>query len=55
MPPAFRRSQVSQAVGQISDAVQSNSAAAEESAATSEDLSHQAAVLNQLVSGFTLR
>lgn len=47
--------QVNQAVSQISDVVQSNSATAEESAATSEELSNQAAVLNGLVGGFTLR
>lgn len=47
--------QVSVAVGQISEVVQSNSATAQESAATSEELSNQAAVLKQLVGGFTLR
>lgn len=47
--------QVNQAVSQISEVVQSNSATAEESAATSEELSNQAAVLKQLVGGFTLR
>ena len=47
--------QVTLAVSQISEVVQSNSATAEESAATSEELSHQAAVLKQLVGGFTLR
>lgn len=47
--------QVTLAVSQISEVVQSNSATAEESAATSEELSNQAAVLKQLVGGFTLR
>lgn len=47
--------QVTLAVSQISEVVQSNSATAEESAATSEELSNQAALLNRLVGGFTLR
>lgn len=47
--------QVTLAVSQISEVIQSNSAAAEESASTSEELSNQAAVLNQLVEGFTLQ
>lgn len=47
--------QVNQAVSQISDVVQSNSSTAEESAAVSQELSGQAAVLNHLVEGFTLR
>ncbi|MCI8356834.1 MAG: HAMP domain-containing protein [Lachnospiraceae bacterium] len=47
--------QVSEALSQISNVVQSNTAAAEESAVTSRELSEQAARLQQLVSGFSLR
>lgn len=47
--------QVSEAISQISNVVQSNTATAEESAAASRELSEQAAVLQQLVSSFSLR
>ena len=42
-------------IEQISTVVQTNVATAEESAATSEELSGQAAMLRELVSGFRLR
>lgn len=48
-------SQVAEAISQISNVVQSNTAAAEESAVSSRELSEQAAVLQQLVSSFSLR
>ncbi|MEG0839765.1 MAG: methyl-accepting chemotaxis protein [Hydrogenoanaerobacterium sp.] len=47
--------QVTQGVDQISSVVQTNSATAEESAAASEELSGQAAMLKNLVSGFKLK
>ncbi len=47
--------QVSEAISQISNVVQSNTATAEESAASSRELSEQAAVLQGLVSSFSLR
>ena len=47
--------QVNQGVDQISSVVQTNSATAEESAAASEELSSQAAILENLVSKFRLR
>jgi len=47
--------QVSEAIGQISNVVQSNTATAEESAVSSRELSEQAAVLQRLVSSFSLR
>ncbi len=47
--------QVSEALSQISNVVQSNTAAAEESAVSSRELSEQAARLQQLVSSFSLR
>lgn len=47
--------QVSEALSQISNVVQSNTATAEESAVSSRELSEQAARLQQLVSGFSLR
>ena len=47
--------QVSEAISQISNVVQSNTTTAEESAASSRELSEQAAVLQRLVSSFSLR
>ncbi|MEG2851970.1 MAG: methyl-accepting chemotaxis protein, partial [Hydrogenoanaerobacterium sp.] len=47
--------QVTQGVDQISSVVQTNSATAEESAAASEELSGQASMLKNLVSGFKLK
>lgn len=47
-------SQVTQGIDQISSVVQTNSATAEESAAASEELSGQAQILKELVSGFRL-
>ncbi len=47
--------QTTTGVDQISGVIQTNSATAEESAAASEELSGQAQVLKQLVSGFKLR
>lgn len=47
--------QVTESISQISDVVQSNTASSEESAASSEELSEQASVLQDLVSGFSLR
>ncbi len=47
--------QTTAGVDQISGVVQTNSATAEESAAASEELSGQAQILKQLVSGFKLR
>ena len=41
-------------VNQISEVIQNNSAAAEESSATSQELSAQAASLDDLVSKFVL-
>ena len=46
--------QVTVGVEQISGVVQTNSATAEQSAAASEELSGQAQMMNELVSGFTL-
>lgn len=46
--------QVALGIGQISGVVQNNSATAEESAATSQELSSQAAMLQQLVGSFRL-
>lgn len=46
--------QVAAGIGQISGVVQNNSATAEESAATSQELSGQAAMLQQLVGSFRL-
>ena len=48
-------SQITVGIDQISSVVQTNSATAEESAAASEDLSGQAAVLDQLFKKFRLR
>jgi len=42
-------------MNQISSVVQNNSATAEESAAASEELSGQAAILNNLMTRFTLK
>jgi len=47
--------QINIGISQISNVVQSNSASAQESAATSQELSSQAAVLENLVGSFTLR
>jgi len=47
--------QTTQGIEQISSVVQSNSATAEESAAASEELSGQAAMLQQLISQFRLK
>ena len=47
--------QVTEAISQISNVVQSNTASAQENAATSQELSEQAAILTQLVNGFSLR
>lgn len=47
-------SQITTGVDQISSVVQTNSATAEESAAASEELSSQATLLKQLISGFKL-
>lgn len=47
--------QVSEAISQISNVVQSNTTTAEESAVSSRELSEQAAVLQGLVSSFSLR
>ena len=46
--------QIAAGIGQISGVVQNNSATAEESAATSQELSGQAAMLQQLVGSFRL-
>ena len=46
--------QAAAGIGQISGVVQNNSATAEESAATSQELSSQAAMLQQLVGSFRL-
>ena len=48
-------SQINIGMNQISSVVQNNSATAEESAAASEELSGQAAVLNNLMTKFTLK
>lgn len=48
-------SQVTSGIDQISSVVQTNSATAEESAAASQELSGQAALLNQLVGQFKLK
>lgn len=48
-------SQVTEGIGQISSVVQTNSATAEQSAAASEELSGQAAVMNDLISKFRLK
>lgn len=48
-------SQIDQGITQVSTVVQMNSATAEESAASSEELSGQADMLLQLVSGFNLK
>lgn len=47
--------QVSETIGQISHVVQSNTSSAEESEISSKELSEQAARLQQLVNGFSLR
>ena len=47
--------QAEQGVSQISEVVQSNSAAAQQSSATSEELSAQAATLDELVGQFVLK
>ncbi len=46
--------QAEQGISQISEVVQNNSAAAQESSATSEQLSAQAATLDELVGQFIL-
>lgn len=48
-------SQITQAIEQISDVVQTNSATAQESAATSESLNSQAQVLEELVNRFDFK
>ena len=48
-------SQINIGMNQISSVVQNNSATAEESAAASEELSGQAAILNNLMTRFTLK
>jgi methyl-accepting chemotaxis protein len=47
--------QVTEAVKQIASVIQTNSANSEESAAASQELSSQAQILNDLVSGFILK
>lgn len=47
--------QAEQGIGQISEVVQNNSAAAQQSSATSEELSAQAATLDELVGQFVLK
>ena len=47
--------QVTVGIDQISSVVQTNSATAEQSAAASEELSGQANMLRELISGFKLR
>lgn len=52
---AMSVAQVTTGVDQISSVIQTNSATAEESAAASEELSGQAQMLNELVSGFVIK
>ena len=47
--------QIDQAIGQVSQVVHSNSATSEECAAASEELSHQAFRLKQLIARFQLK
>ena len=47
--------QIDQAIGQVSDVVQSNSATSEQCAAASEELSNQAMRLRELISKFKLK
>lgn len=47
--------QVNQAIAQVAQVVQTNSATSEESAAASEELSSQATLLKELVSGYKLK
>mgnify|MGYP005966670867 CR=1 FL=1 len=47
--------QVTEGIDQISSVVQTNSATSQESAAASEELSSQAAIMHQLIAGFSLK